>query len=94
MKILALEKELSNVSNDFTPHLKTEAEQVWRLMKNDVLREIYFTQETNEAILILECESADAAREYLNALPLVNNGLITFEILTLKPYTGFERLFL
>jgi len=29
----------------------------------------------------------------LNTLPLVKEGLITFELIPLKAYPGFERLF-
>lgn len=94
MKILAIEKELSHNSAEYEPHLKAEAQAVWDLQKFGIVREIYFTEETDEAVLILECESAAEAEEYLTKLPLVKNGLIRFEIAALKPYSGFERLFL
>ena len=34
-----------------------------------------------------------AARQILAQLPLVQAGLIEFEIIPLVPYDGFERLF-
>jgi hypothetical protein len=54
------------------------------------LREIYFTQE-NDAVLILEVKDIPAAREILDALPLVKSGMIFFELTELRPYTGYER---
>jgi hypothetical protein len=93
MKILAIEKELSQNSAEYEPHLKAEARAVWSLQKSGIVREIYFTEETHEAVLILECESAAEAKDYLNRLPLVKNGLIRFDVSALKSYTGFERLF-
>ena len=42
---------------------------------------------------MLECESLDAAQQALATLPLVQNGLIRFELIPLRPYPGFARLF-
>lgn len=56
------------------------------------MREIYFTEEHN-AVLILECENLEEAKELVNKFPLVQNGLITFDLMSLNPYSGFARLF-
>jgi muconolactone delta-isomerase len=95
VKIIALEKDLpGRTPDEFTPSLKrAEAIRVWELQQSGVLREIYFRQERSSAILILECEHADAARQVLATLPLVQAGLIDFEVIPLVPYTGFARLF-
>jgi hypothetical protein len=55
------------------------------------LREIYFTEDKN-AVLILEAMDRKAAEELLNGLPLVKYGKIKFEVMELKPYSGFERI--
>ncbi len=92
MKILAIEKELHSV--DWTQQelvLKEEARAVYELYLRDSLREIYFT-EKNSAVLVLEAEDKDAAQTILNSLPLVKAGLIGFEIMELRPYTGLKRL--
>jgi hypothetical protein len=44
-------------------------------------------------VLILECADIEEAREVLNTLPLVKEGLITFDVIPLVPYPGFSRLF-
>jgi hypothetical protein len=52
-----------------------------------------FTQDRDEAVLILERDSVREARAVLNTLPLVQQGLIDFEIIPLTAYPGFARLF-
>ncbi len=92
MKILALEKEKPGLtSNDFAPYLNAEAKHVYELQQSGIVREIYFNQ-NHEAVLILECENLGAADKLLSNFPLVKNGLITFELMELKPYSGFSRL--
>jgi hypothetical protein len=46
-----------------------------------------------EGVLILECAEAKEARQTLNSLPLVQAGLIRFEVVRLVPYPGFAQLF-
>lgn len=94
MKILALEKEVpGTTANAFTPHLRAEAARVWDLQQSGVLREIYFRQDRPEAVLMLECADAGEAQRVLAALPLVQAGLISFEVIPLKAYPGLARLF-
>ena len=95
MKILALEKEVPGVNDgQFTDDiLKAEARKAWELYQSGVLRELYFTADKDEAVLVLECDSADEARRQLSELPLMRAGLIDFRVLPLVAYPGFERLF-
>ena len=94
MKIIAIEHDAPGLSEaDFLPHLKAEAARAWQLTQAGVLRELYFRQDRPEAVLVLESASLDEARQVLDSLPLVKHGLITFELIPLKPYPGFERLF-
>jgi muconolactone delta-isomerase len=95
MKILALEKEVAGITDEqFTPSiLKTEAMRAWELHQQGTIRELYFRQDRNEAVLILECKDIDEAQSVLATLPLVKAGLIAFEIIPLISYDGFARLF-
>jgi hypothetical protein len=43
--------------------------------------------------LILECADTNEAQHLLESLPLVQAGLIRFDVIPLIPYPGFERLF-
>jgi len=94
MKILALEHEYPNLTTeDFQPHLKTEARRVWELQQQGIIREIYFRADQSSAILVLECADEAAAETILSTLPLIKEKLIHFELIPLKAYPGYERLF-
>jgi muconolactone delta-isomerase len=94
MKILAIEKEVKGTTDEqFEPHLKAEAARAWELHQSGAIREIYFRADREEAVLILECASVEEAETTLRTLPLVKAGLIAFEIVPLKAYPGFARLF-
>lgn len=94
MKILALEEDVPGAApGAFLPHLKAEALAVWELQQSGVIREIYFRADRNDSVIILECPDVRSAETYLQGLPLVQEGLIRFECISLKPYPGFARLF-
>ena len=73
--------------------MKTEARTAWELYQSGVLRELYFSADEHEAVLVLECDSVDEARRQLAELPLVRAGLIDFRVVPLVAYPGFARLF-
>jgi hypothetical protein len=94
MKFLALERELPGATAEaFQPHLKDEARRVWELQQSGGLREIYFHAEEHTAILVLECADATEVQRLLSTFPLVQAGLIEFNVIPLAPYDGFARLF-
>jgi hypothetical protein len=94
MKILALEKEVPGaIPEGFQAHAKAEALRVWQLYQAGILREFYFRADRNEAVLVLECSDVAEAQTVLETLPLVEQGLIRFELIPLAPYPGFARLF-
>ena len=94
MKILALEKKVPGKTTDaFAPFLKDEARRVWELHQSGVIREMYLRADVTEAVLVLECADVKEATRILDSLPLVKNKLITFDIIPLRPYPGFSRLF-
>ena len=95
MKILALEKEVPGVAEGwFTEKLlRAEAAKAWELQQSGILRELYFRADKHEAVLVLESKSTEDARSHLASLPLMQAGLIDFEIIPLVPYPGFARLF-
>ncbi len=94
MKILALEKEVSgSTTAQFQQHSQAEARSVWELYQQGIIRELYFRQDRSEAVLVLECEDVAVAETLLQRLPLVQAGLISFELIPLAAYPGFSRLF-
>ncbi len=95
MKILAIERDVDGIPGEaFTESLKkAEAARVWELYQGDTIRELYFRQDQTSAVLVLECTSVEEAGRILDGLPLVQQGLIKFEIIPLAAYPGFARLF-
>jgi hypothetical protein len=94
MKILALERELPGENaQQFQRYAKEEARKVWLLYQNGLIRELYFRADREMAVLVLECASTDEASMILADLPFVREGLIAFDLIPLRAYPGFERLF-
>ncbi len=95
MKILAIEREAPVVDDHaYTLELlQAEAQRAWELYQAGVVRELYFRADRTEAVIILECDSVEEAAAALDSLPLVQAGLVAFELLPLKAYPGFARLF-
>lgn len=92
MKILAVERETANTDwQNESRILSDEASAVYSMYLKGHIREIYFT-ERHTAVLILECRDASEASGLLGKLPLAQNGMISFEVSELRPYTGFSRL--
>jgi hypothetical protein len=94
MKFIALEIEKANATAaEFEPHLRNEARHVWELQQQGIIREAYFRADQHTAVLVLECESMLHAQKLISSFPLVQQGLIHFDIIPLVPYSGFSRLF-
>lgn len=94
MKILAIENEKPGATAaQFQALLHDEALTAWRLHQAGIIRELYFRADQNTAVLVLECEDTAEAGKVLATLPLVETGLIEFELLPLRAYPGFARLF-
>jgi muconolactone delta-isomerase len=95
MRILAIEKSVAGATDaQFTPDLQAaEARQAWNLYQAGVIRELYFHADEAMAVLVLECPDVAAADAALESLPMVTAGLIEFEVIPLRAYPGFARLF-
>lgn len=95
MRILAIERPVPGVAEArFTPELgAAEARRVWELHQAGTIRDLYFRADELSAVLMLECDDTTAARIVLDSLPLAAAGLIAFELLPLRAYPGFGRLF-
>ena len=71
------------------PLLQGEAQKALKLVASDFIREIYSRKDGEGAILIVEASSEEEARERLQSLPLVQNGLLSLDIYEVGPYRGF-----
>ena len=70
-----------------------EDRRAWTLQQAGVIRELYFQVDEPAAVLVLECSDPAEAETALASLPMVAAGLIRFEMLPLRAYPGFARLF-
>ncbi|HEX7497433.1 MAG TPA: muconolactone Delta-isomerase family protein [Candidatus Limnocylindrales bacterium] len=95
MQFLAMEIAVEGVGEaQFTPEIgAAEARRVWDLHQAGTARELYFRADSPAAVLVLECLDIAEAATALASLPMVAAGLIRFEIVPLRPYPGFARLF-
>jgi muconolactone delta-isomerase len=95
MKIIALERPVPGAADEaFTPELlRQEARRAWELHQSGGIRELYFRADREEAVLVLEASDVGAARKVIAELPLVRAGLIDFDLVPLRAYPGFARLF-
>jgi len=94
VKVLALGRDTAPADDPrFAEVRPAEARRAWELYQQDVLREIYFRADRPNGVLVLEVPDLAAARAVIDSLPLVAAGLIDFDLVPLKPYPGFARLF-
>lgn len=94
MRIIALEKETCTARPiDYRKNAKAEAKALWKLYMNGFVREFYFRKEKKLAVLLLEVKNKVEAKKVLSKLPYVSKNLIEFELIPLRPYPGFQRLF-
>jgi hypothetical protein len=94
MKVIALGHDV--VAQDdprFAELRPAEARRVWDLYQAEVLREVYFRADSANGVLIFEVPDLAAARAAVDSLPLVAAGLIDFDLVPLRPYPGYARLF-
>jgi hypothetical protein len=94
MKVLALGRDV--VAQDdprFAELRPAEARHAWDLYQQGTLREIYFRADRPNGVLVLEVSDLAEARAVIDGLPLVAAGLIDFDLVALRPYPGFARLF-
>jgi muconolactone delta-isomerase len=95
MRILAIERSVAGVPDDqFTPEIRAaEARRAWNLYQAGTFRDMYFRADESMAVIMLECADVSEAEAVLASLPMVAAGLIEFEVLPLRAYPGFSRLF-
>jgi len=62
----------------------------WEFVRHGTVRQYAFkVGETPGVVLFLDVESVDSARELVDALPVVANGLLTFDIDPLRATARF-----
>jgi hypothetical protein len=75
------------------PLIKPESAKIWEYYAADRVRSVYYFADMSGAVLFYEAASLAEAQAAVDQLPMGQAGVLTFEIIPLKPYTGFEQLF-
>jgi hypothetical protein len=94
MKVLALGYDTAAADDPrFAEVRPAEAARAWELYQAGTIREIYFRADRANGVLVLEVADLAEARTAVDSLPLVAAGLIDFDLVPLRPYPGWARLF-
>ena len=98
MRFLALGSEVDSTFPGLSPDEaaslgRAEARRAWELHQAGIVREISFRTGARRSVMVLEAPDEAAAREALASLPFVQAGRLTFEVIGLRPYDGWARLF-
>jgi hypothetical protein len=65
----------------------------WKLFSSEVLREAYSTATPSRVVFILEVDDIGCARARMRELPLVAAGLLSLELMELRPFVKWSMLF-
>lgn len=79
-------------AEDIAPHLAAEAKKALQFVADDFFREIYSRTDGNGAILVIEADSVEAAKQRCSDLPLVAAGLLDLEFYPVGPYRAIVAL--
>ena len=95
MKVLAIGHPRSGVRwEHIAPYVGEQARSVWERYEIGQVREFYLRADHQPgAVLVLECDDVTEAERLVAALPMAKAGLLDFELIPLRPFMGFRRLF-
>jgi uncharacterized protein YciI len=72
---------------------RAEARKSWRLIQAGIVREISFRTDAHRSVIVVEAPDEAAARAALDTPPFVQAGVLKFEVIGLRAYDGWARLF-
>jgi hypothetical protein len=95
MKVLAIGHAQPGIGwEDIAPYVGEEARSVWELYESDRVREFYLRAAHRPGVvLVFETDDVSEAERLVAALPIVEAGLLDFEVVPLRPYMGLRELF-
>jgi hypothetical protein len=95
VKVLAIGHPRSGVEwADIAPYVGEQARSVWERYEIDQVREFYLRADHQPgAVLVMECDEVTEAERLVATLPMSRAGLLDFELIPLRPFMGFRRLF-
>jgi muconolactone delta-isomerase len=92
MQILAIVRRRTETYSDeqFAPILEPEAQAIRTLYAQGIVRGVWSREDALGAVVLLEAESLDGAREIVATFPLVQRDMAEVQMLIpIKGYRGF-----
>jgi hypothetical protein len=94
MKVLAIIEVAPGASvESIRSQLVDELLASWALFLSGVLREAYATDKPTRLIFIFEADDVHQANAHVRTLPLVAQGLFRVELIELRPFANWAKLF-
>jgi hypothetical protein len=94
MQVLVIARVKSGIPmEEVLPLISKEAAQAWEFYSIEQIRQMYYFADMSGAVMLWEGESVETVTLELQKLPMVKAGVLTCEVLPLKPYTGYAALF-
>ena len=94
MQYLVIASIPENLSKrDVVPQIRPEAMASWKLWESEMMRAVWYKADMSGAVMVLDAPSMKEIEEALDTLPMIHEGLLKPEIIPLKSYTGWDKLF-
>lgn len=94
MQVLVIARIAEGVAAEqVMPYVAAEAAEVWNAYAADMLRTIYYIADMSGAVLLWEAPDIETVEAALPKFPMIAKGLLTCEVIGLKPYVGLASLF-
>lgn len=93
MKVLALfHLTLGRSEDELKPKFLEDIQRLWQLYGSGALREIHLLADRPGAVIEFEVADLEDARAAVDSVPTVRAGLLTAELLPLKPFFGLRAV--
>jgi hypothetical protein len=94
MKVLAVVNLAASANlSDVQRLLGDELRESWKLYAENIIREAYITDHPARVVFVLEAADLAAAEAQLRTLPLVSQGYFTLQLMELRTFANWARLF-
>ena len=93
MQVLAIDKMSKHITEEeLIPHLPKELAATVKLYLEEKIRTFYFRKDRPGVVFIMEAESLEEAKGMLDKLPLVELGILDFDLIPIGPLAPLENL--
>lgn len=93
MQFLMIARMKGTPVEEVLPFVKPEAAKSWEYYAADMIRTMYYIADMSGVVFLWEAPNLEVINEAIAQLPMKQAGVLEFEVLPLKPYTGIGELF-